>query len=76
MIRRASLAVLLALATLTVISSPAHANACRVDWHCETYYYLDSDHTTLVGVKYEDCVGEETMVGRRGSYPDFHETPC
>ncbi|MFI6597266.1 DUF6289 family protein [Nonomuraea sp. NPDC050536] len=76
MIRRASLAVLLAVGALTVISSPAHARACMIDYHCETYYYSDSDHTTLVGIKYENCVGDETWVGRRGSYPEFHETPC
>ncbi|MEU6782295.1 DUF6289 family protein [Nonomuraea angiospora] len=76
MIRRASLAVLLALGTLTVISSPAHARACRIDFHCETYYYSDSDHTTLVGIKYENCVGDERWVGSRGSYPEFYETPC
>ncbi|MEU4233554.1 hypothetical protein AB0F17_55510 [Nonomuraea sp. NPDC026600] len=76
MIRRASLAVLLALGTLTVISSPAHARACRIDYHCETYYYTDSTRTTLTGIKYENCVGDETWVGTRGSYPEFYETLC
>ncbi|WP_433443515.1 DUF6289 family protein [Nonomuraea sp. CA-141351] len=76
MIRRASLALLLALGTLTVISSPAHARACMLDYHCETYYYSDSAHTTLVGIKYENCVGDVTWVGGRGSYPEFYETPC
>ncbi|MCA2223346.1 MULTISPECIES: DUF6289 family protein [Nonomuraea] len=76
MIRRASLAVLVALGALTVISSPAHARACMIDYHCETYYYSDSAHTTLVGVKYENCVGDEEWVGRRGSYAVFNETPC
>ncbi|MFI9593938.1 DUF6289 family protein [Nonomuraea sp. NPDC052265] len=76
MIRRASLAVLLALGTLTVIGSPAQARACQIDYHCETYYYSDSAHTTLVGVKYENCVGDVTWVGTRGSYPEFYETPC
>ncbi|MFI7635420.1 hypothetical protein [Nonomuraea sp. NPDC049400] len=76
MIRRASLAVLLALGTLAAISSPAQARACRIDYHCETYYYTDSDRTTLTGIKYENCVGDEWWVGERGSYPVFNETPC
>jgi hypothetical protein len=76
MIRRASLAVLLAVATLSVMSSPAHARACMLDYHCETYYYTDGTHSTLTGVKYEDCAGNVTWAGTRGSYPEFHETPC
>ena len=76
MIRRALLAVLVALATLTTVTSaPAHARACRIDYHCETTYYSDGSYTTVVGAKYEDCVGNESHWGTRG-YPVFVETPC
>ncbi|MEO3874648.1 hypothetical protein ABGB18_38155 [Nonomuraea sp. B12E4] len=76
MIGRTSLAILLALGSLTVLSSPAHARACRIDFHCETYYYPDSTRAILIGIKYENCVGDEWWVGTRGSYPEFFETPC
>jgi hypothetical protein len=76
MIRRALLATLLALATVSMVTaSPAQARACQIDHYCYTTFYADGTYTTVVGELYEDCFGNRSMWGRRG-IPVFVETPC
>jgi hypothetical protein len=77
MIRRASVALVLAASVLAVLpGSPAQARACRIDHQCTTYYYSDSAHTTIVGGLYEECDGSRYSFGTRTGYLTFTEVPC
>jgi hypothetical protein len=77
MIRRALLATLLGLATVAAVgATPAYARACMLDYSCVTTWYSDNTYTTVVGAKYESCVGDSYMWGVRSGHPTFVETPC
>jgi hypothetical protein len=80
MIRRALLAVLLALGSLvaiaTVTSAPAYARACQLGYSCVSTYYSDETRTTVAGVRYVSCEGAGSGWGSKTIYLDFQETPC
>ncbi|UBU08533.1 DUF6289 family protein [Nonomuraea gerenzanensis] len=77
MIRRLLLATVLALASVTAVTTgPAQARACKIDHTCVTVYYSDSTRTVVVGEKYEDCNGAVDMWGVRSGYLEFYESPC
>ncbi|MFF5206926.1 DUF6289 family protein [Streptosporangium sp. NPDC000396] len=77
MIRRALLAATLAVTAFAVIpGAPAQARVCQLGYTCNTTYYSDSAHTTVVGGKYEDCDGNASTWGVRSGYLTFTEIPC
>ncbi|MEV0143408.1 MULTISPECIES: DUF6289 family protein [unclassified Nonomuraea] len=77
MIPRVLAVVAVAIAALATVPAGAQATpACRAGYMCNSQYYSDSAHTTLVGVKTEFCSGEVSTWGRVTRYLDWSTSPC
>ncbi len=79
MLRRVMVAAAVAAsATVTAVlpATPALARACTINHYCYTTWYSNASRTTVVGGKYEDCVGNITQWGIRSAYIAWSEDPC
>jgi hypothetical protein len=79
MIRRILLATALTVAAVGVAvapATPALANACPLGNECETNFYSDGTHTTLVGSIFVDCQGNTEQWGVRSGYQTSSRQPC
>jgi hypothetical protein len=79
MIRRVLLATALTVAAVGAVvapATPALANACPLHNACETDYYSDQAHTTLVGGVFVDCQGVQETWGVRTGFLTSSREPC
>jgi hypothetical protein len=76
--RRFLSAVAVSVATLTLAPAPAAqaANTCGQTNYCQTNYYTNPSHTTLVGQVTYFCGGAESQWGVVTGFKVTTSSPC
>ncbi|MFC4015634.1 DUF6289 family protein [Nonomuraea purpurea] len=73
---RITLALVLACAGYTFLSTPAQASFCKPHHTCSTTYYSDATRTEVIGRYTVDCHGTVHETGTRSEYSTYNSYIC